>query len=113
MSRKDSLSLLMAKKKLGVLLSTPPDNKNFETVVSLIKDAVAQETTVYLYFIDDGVFNIGKPAIAALSDCGVHLFACAYGAGRRGVAQNDKVVLAGLVVLADIIKGCDPFLSFD
>jgi sulfur relay (sulfurtransferase) complex TusBCD TusD component (DsrE family) len=103
----------MLKKKLGVLLSTPPDNKNLGTVISLIKEAVLQEITVYLYFIDDGVLNIGLPEINALADSGVHLFACAYGAGRRGVAQNDKVVFAGLVVLADIIKGCDKFLSFD
>ncbi len=103
----------MLKKKLGVLLSTPPDNKNLGTVISLIKEAVLQEITVYLYFIDDGVLNIGLPEINALVDSGVHLFACAYGAGRRGVAQNDKVVFAGLVVLADIIKGCDKFLSFD
>ncbi len=102
----------MDKKKLGVLLSTPPENKNLETVISLVNEAVHEGVTVYLYFIDDGVFNIGKPAIDALSDSGVHLFACAYGASRRGVSQNDKVVLAGLVVLADIIKGCDRFLAF-
>jgi len=102
----------MVVKKMGVLLSTPPENKNLETVISLINEAVHQETIVYLYFIDDGVLNIGEPAIDALADAGVHLFACAYGAGRRGVPQNNKVVFAGLVVLADIIKGCDRFLAF-
>jgi len=102
----------MATKKLGILLSTPPDNKNLETLVSLVNEAVSQGVTVYLYFIDDGVLNIGKPEMDALADSGVHFFACAYGAGRRGVTQHDKVVFAGLVVLADIIKGCDRFLAF-
>ena len=102
----------MLKKKLGILLSTPPENKNLGTIISLVKEDVAQWGTVYLYFIDDGVFHIGLPEVDALADSGVHLFACAYGAGRRGVPQNDKVVLAGLVVLADIIKGCDQFLVF-
>ncbi|MBI3358867.1 MAG: DsrE family protein [Nitrospirae bacterium] len=102
----------MDKKKLGVLLSTPPENKNLETVISLASQAVGAGITVYLYFIDDGVLNIGQPAIDALADSGVHLFACAYGAGRRGVPQNNKVVFAGLVVLANIIKGCDRFLAF-
>jgi len=102
----------MIQKKLGVLLSTPPENKNLETVLSLFNEAIDEGVTGYLYFIDDGVLNIGLPEINALADSGVHLFACAYGASRRGVAQNDKVVFAGLVVLADMIKGCDRFLSF-
>ena len=102
----------MMEKKLGVLLSTPPENKNLATVVSLLNDAVHDGVTGYLYFIDDGVLSIGLPEIDALADSGIHLFACAYGAQRRGVSQNDKVVFAGLVVLADIIKGCDRFLAF-
>jgi len=103
----------MIQKKLGVLLSTSPENENLEKVIFLLNEAVHEGVTAYLYFIDDGVLNIGLPEIDALADSGVHLFACAYGAGRRGVAPHQKVVFAGLVVLADIIKGCDPFLSFD
>jgi len=102
----------MAKKKLGVLLSTAPENKNLATLVHLLNEAVHEGETVYLYFIDDGVLNIGLPEINALADSGVKLFACAYGASRRGVSQNNRVVFAGLVVLADMIKGCDRFLAF-
>lgn len=110
--KKDSQSSLIAKKKLGVLLSTPPDHQNLATVISLVNQSVRDGDTVYLYFIDDGVLNIGLPEMNALADSGVHLFACAYGAQRRGVAQHEKVVFAGLVVLADIIKGCDRFIAF-
>ena len=102
----------MAKKKLGVLVSTAPENKNLATLVHLLNEAVHAGETVYLYFIDDGVWHIGLPEINALADAGVTLFACAYGASRRGVSQHNRVVFAGLVVLADMIKGCDRFLAF-
>ncbi|MEK7286256.1 MAG: DsrE family protein [Nitrospirota bacterium] len=101
----------MAKKKLGILLSTS-SNENFETVLVLTQEALQQDVLVYLYFIDDGVTHLNRSEMHPLSDAGVNLFACAYGAERRGVPQNDFVVFSGLVTLADIIKGCDQFLSF-
>ncbi|MEK7702357.1 MAG: DsrE family protein [Nitrospirota bacterium] len=103
----------MGTKKLGILLSTPPENKNFNIAVSLIKEAVDQDIAVYLYFIDDGVYALERPEIKTLSDAGVHLFSCAYGAKRRGISKNEFVVFAGLVTLSDMIKGCDRFLAFN
>jgi sulfur relay (sulfurtransferase) complex TusBCD TusD component (DsrE family) len=103
----------MEKKKLGILLSTPPENKNLNTVISLAKEALHQEVDTYLYLIDDGVKNIDRPEIEALAKEGVKLFLCAYGAQRRDIPVSDKAVFCGLVVLSDLVKGCDRFVTFN
>ena len=103
----------MEKKKLGILLSTPPENKNLQTVFSLAKAAVGQGVDTYLYLIDDGVQNLERLVIDALSEEGVKLFLCAYGAQRRSIPTSDKAVFCGLVVLSDLVKGCDRFVTFN
>ena len=103
----------MEKKKLGVLLSTPPENKNLKTVVLLAKEALHQGVDTYLYLVDDGVKNLDRPEIEALSKKGVKLFLCAYGAQRRDIPVSDKGVFCGLVVLSDLVKGCDRFVTFN
>ncbi len=42
-------------KKLGILLSTSPDNKNLGIVTGLIQTAIKSSVSVYLYLIDDVV----------------------------------------------------------
>jgi sulfur relay (sulfurtransferase) complex TusBCD TusD component (DsrE family) len=63
--------------------------------------------------VDDGVLNLDRPEMTVLSGEGVKLFVCAYGAQRRGVPVSDKAVFCGLVVLSDLVKGCDRFLAFN
>ncbi|HZR47129.1 MAG TPA: DsrE family protein [Candidatus Manganitrophaceae bacterium] len=103
----------MEKKKLGILLSTSPENKNLTTAVSLAREALHQGIDTYLYLVDDGVKNVERPEIDALSKEGVKLFLCAYGAQRRQVPVSDKAVFCGLVVLSDLVKGCDRFVTFN
>lgn len=103
----------MEKRKLGILLSTPPEHKNLQTVYSLAEEAVAQGVETYLYLIDDGVQNLDRPEIEALSKNSVKLFLCAYGAQRRRIPTSDKAVFCGLVVLSDLVKGCDRFVTFN
>ena len=104
----------MATRKLAILLSTPPENRNRATVVSLAREASRQGVTTYLYLIDDGVLNLDDLEICALAEAGVVLFACAYSAYRRGISpKNDTVTFAGLVVLSDLIRGCNKFVAFN
>ncbi len=103
----------MEKKKLGILLSTAPENRNLNTVFSLAKEALHQGIDTYLYLIDDGVQNLDRPEMETLCRNGVKLFLCAYGAQRRGIPTSDKAVFCGLVVLSDLVKGCDRFVTFN
>ena len=101
------------KQKLGILLAAPATSQSSKTAVRLAETALAKKVDVYLYLIDDGVYNLDNPQLLDLKKQGMKLFACAYGAQQRGIPMTDKATFSGLVVLSDIINGCDRFISFN
>jgi sulfur relay (sulfurtransferase) complex TusBCD TusD component (DsrE family) len=106
----------MEPKKLGILLSTGPTHSSSDTVAKLCTEALNERLDVYLYLIDEGVKNIHEPAYTQLVDKGTKLFVCAYGCQQHHVPTeglDTRVSLCGLVVLANLIKGCDRFVSFN
>src|SRR6266566_2209376 len=103
----------LAGKKLGLLLSTRPENPSFRSGLRLAEAAVSMGVTVYLYCIDEAVTGLGDPQLQALKNRGVNLFACAYGAQRRNIAVDDRAIFAGLSVVSDLIASTDRFLSFN
>jgi hypothetical protein len=102
----------LAGKKLGVLLTTPPEHPNFRPAVALMNAAVDAGVRVYLYCIDEGVRAVAAPEIQALKERGQSLFGCAYGAGNRKIATDDAAAWSGLTVLADVVGSTDKFVSF-
>ena len=106
----------MKKKKLGVLLSTAPLHPNSRTVSDLCATALAADVDVYLYLIDEGVANIRDTRFLGLPAQGVKLFVCAYGCQQHHIETGDlgpAVTLCGLVVLSNMINGCDRFVAFN
>lgn len=103
----------MSGKKLGLLLSTPPEHANLNTVVQLSRTALAHGHAVYLYLIDEGTKNLSDVRLGELQAQGLNLFICAYGAQRHGIEPDDQAVFCGLVVLSDLIRGCDQFISLN
>ena len=106
----------LARKKLGLLLSTGPDRAaNLETAVGLAEAALARGGDVYLYLIDDGVRALDDPRVPALADRGAKLFVCAFGCQKRRIPLRDseKLTYCGLVVLTDIINGTDRFVALN
>lgn len=105
----------LAKKKLGLLLSTSPDHPNLDTAVGLSEAARDRGADVYLYLIDDGVRALDDPRIRALPQRGVKLFVCAYGCQKRRIPLKDAetVTYCGLVVLTDLINGTDRFIALN
>lgn len=102
----------LAGRKLGVLLTTPPEHPNFRPAVALMNAAVDAGVRVYLYCIDEGVRAVAAPEIQALKARGQSLFGCAYGAGNRKIATDDAAAWSGLTVLADVVGSTDKFVSF-
>lgn len=103
-------------KKLGLLLSTPPTHPNAETVAQLCQTAQQAKVQVYLYLIDEGVKNLENPKIRGLTDSGVKLSVCAYGCQQHKVSTDgysSDVTFCGLVVLSQIVTGCDQFIAFN
>ncbi|MGH7275533.1 MAG: DsrE family protein [Candidatus Rokuibacteriota bacterium] len=105
----------LAKKKLGLLLSTGREHPNLETAVGLAEAALARGAELYLYLIDDGVRALDDPRIGALPERGARLFVCAYGCQKRGIPlrDSDRVTYCGLVVLTDLINGTDRFVALN
>ncbi|RMH36094.1 MAG: hypothetical protein D6690_06460 [Nitrospirae bacterium] len=106
----------LASKKLGILLSTPPEHPNVQAVIRLCEEALAAGVEVYLYLIDEGVKNLPNAKLRNLTASGLKYFACAYGCQRHNVPTDgygEDVTFCGLVVLSNIINGCDRFLAFN
>ena len=106
----------MERKKLGILLSTGPSHPSSRTVAKLCSEALKQQLDVYLYLIDEGVKNVHESPYADLVGEGTKMFVCAYGCQQHHVSTeglDTRVSLCGLVVLANLIKGCDRFVSFN
>jgi sulfur relay (sulfurtransferase) complex TusBCD TusD component (DsrE family) len=103
----------LAKRKLGLMVSTGPEHANFDTAVGLGRAALDRGAEVYLYLIDDGVAGVEDARVQGLADRGAKLFVCAYGCQKRRLPLSDKATNCGLVVLADIVNATDRFLSFN
>lgn len=81
--------------------------------MQLAAAALVEGVDVYLYCIDEAVRGVGEGRVQALKQGGVKLFACAYGAHRRGIPVGDQAVFAGLTVVNDLVVGTDRFVSFN
>jgi sulfur relay (sulfurtransferase) complex TusBCD TusD component (DsrE family) len=105
----------LARRKLGLLLSTAPEHPNLATALALAEAALTRGVDVYLYLIDDGVRALADPRLRALPARGVRLFACAYGCQKRGLPLEDSpdVTYCGLVVLTDLLNGTDRFIALN
>ena len=105
----------VAKKKLGLLLSTGPEHPNLKTAIGLGQAALDRGADLYLYLIDDGVRALADPRIRALPERGAKLFVCAYGCQKRRIPLEDTagVTYCGLVVLTDLLNGTDRFVALN
>src|SRR5436190_23010643 len=103
----------LAAKKLGVLISVPPNHPNFTHGVCLAETALAHGMDVYLYCIDEAVRGLGHPRLNQLKADGLKLFACAYGAQRRHVPMSEQATFSGLGLLYDVIASEERFVSYN
>ena len=105
----------LAKRKLGFLLSTKPEHGNLDTALRLSRAALDRGVDLYLYLIDDAVLAKDRPEIRDLAQRGAKLFVCAYGCQKRRIplSDPDRFNYCGLVVLTDLINGCERFLALN
>jgi predicted peroxiredoxin len=105
----------LARKRLGLLLSTGPEHPNLDTALGLSRAARARGAEVYLYLIDDGVAALDDARVSELADDGVKLFVCAYGCQKRKrpLRDPDRATYCGLVVLTDLLNGTDRFVALN
>ena len=100
-------------KKLGVLISCPPDAPGFRHGLHVAEAAMKRGVNVYLYCIDEAVKGVADSHLQKLKTTGLNLYACAYGAHKRNMALTEHATFAGLTVVNDIIAGTDRFVCFN
>jgi predicted peroxiredoxin len=100
-------------KKLGLLLSTSPNEPGFQHGLHLAATAMEEGMEVYLYCVDEAVRGLDEARLQSLAARGLKLYACAFGSQRRDLARNPNVLYAGLAMLSDLMAGTDTFVSFN
>jgi len=105
----------MPKKTLGILLSTPPTHTNTTVTTGLLQVASERNMLVSLYLIDDGVHHL-TTALSTFRAPHIRLFVCAYGCMQRKIptsSEDKDITFCGLVILSNIIRGTDRFISLN
>jgi sulfur relay (sulfurtransferase) complex TusBCD TusD component (DsrE family) len=106
--------------KLGILLTTSPENQDIHTVIGLAEAARNAGHSVDLFLMDDGVYCVVREVSCSsrLSDLlakGVSLTLCGHTAEERGVKEEaciEGVKFAGQYELSCMVNEADRFLTF-
>jgi hypothetical protein len=107
------LAVELKGRKLGILVSARPQDRNFEHALNLAAAALDAGVQVYFYCLDEAVGGLTNERLQALKARGINLFACAYGAQKRNLSLGDLAAFAGLSTVNDLIAFTDRFVSFN
>lgn len=99
--------------KLGILLTTSPENENTHTVIRLAETALAAGKRVEMFLMCDGVYHLKDPRLEELAQKGVKVAVCAQNCLERKVERRPFVLWGSQYDLALLIKESDRFLSFN
>ncbi len=98
--------------KLGILLTTSPENENTNTVIEISKAARGEGHEVSIFLMYDGVYNVNKKEFAELIDKGVDIAICAFNAEQRKIARVEGILFGSQYDHACIASNVDRFISF-
>ena len=98
--------------KLGILLTTSPENENTHTVIELSKAARKLKHDVFIFLMYDGVYNIHKKEFVELVDEGVNIAVCALNVEQRKIGKVNGVLFGSQYDHACIASDVDRFISF-
>ncbi len=98
--------------KLGILLTSSPENENTNTVISISSAALEQGHEVSIFLMYDGVYNVHKKEFAQLADKGVSIALCAMNAEQRKVGKVEGILFGSQYDHACIAGEVDRFISF-
>jgi sulfur relay (sulfurtransferase) complex TusBCD TusD component (DsrE family) len=99
--------------KLGILLTTSPENENTHTVIKISQAALSLGYEVHIFLMDDGVYNVHREEFLALIGKGAAISLCAYNADQRSVPRKEAILWGSQDDLASIVRQSDRFLAFN
>jgi predicted peroxiredoxin len=98
--------------KLGILLTTDPDNENTHTVIEISKAARQLGHEVFIFLMCDGVYNLHKKEFIELVNRGVNIAVCSLNVDQRKVSRVEGVLFGSQYDHACIANEVDRFISF-
>jgi len=98
--------------KLGILLTTSPENENTNTVIEISKAAREEGHEVSIFLMYDGVYNVNKKEFTELAGKGIEIAICAFNAEQRNIGKVDGILFGSQYDHACIASDVDRFLSF-
>ncbi len=98
--------------KLGILLTTSPENENTSTVIAVSDAARRQGHEVSIFLMYDGVYNIHRKEFVALLDKGVNITVCTFNVEQRNVGRVKGILFGSQYDHACIANDVDRFVSF-
>jgi hypothetical protein len=77
-------------KKLGMLILSKDDGRDFETATGLAKAAIDQGVGVEIFLMGDGILYINDPRLKDLASYGASIIFCAQNAREQSISlRND------------------------
>ena len=102
-----------ARRKTCALVLCAPGTPAFATAKKYLESELRQKHEAYAYLLDDAVTGVSDPLLQQLRVRGLRLYACGYGAQRRGLPTGHEAIFSGLGMLHDLILHTDEFRSFN
>ncbi len=98
--------------KLGMLLTTSPENENTHTVIEISRAALELGHDVFIFLMYDGVYNVNKKEFAELVNKGVNIAVCALNVEQRKMGRVAGIQFGSQYDHACIASDVDRFISF-
>ena len=98
--------------KLGILLTSSPENENTNTVIEISKAAREEGHEVSIFLMYDGVYNVNKKEFAELAGKGVDIAICAFNAEQRKISKVDGILFGSQYDHACVASDVDRLISF-
>lgn len=109
--------------KVGILLTTSPENPDGHLVASLARRLREAGDEVVLFLMEDGLYHVLQPGegasppspLAELLREGIEVSLCSVNASMRGLSQDQMlpgVQFRSQYDLARLVGACDRFLAF-
>ncbi len=98
--------------KLGILLTTSPENENTNTVIAISRAAKEAGHEVSVFLMYDSVYNAYKKEFAELIDKGVSIAVCALNVEQRKMSRVPGILFGSQYDNACIASNVDRFISF-
>ncbi len=103
----------MAGTKLGILLTTSPENEDMYTVVKLCEAALAGGKEVQIFMMCDGAYGSYCNTLTDLIPKGVQISQCHHNAEERKIhEEGNPVKSASQYIFSGIIGEVDRLITF-